>query len=63
MSIPMTIGLGIAGSVVGGLVLGLLTGGLRERGFGPSGIIGSIIGAVIVLRAYNRFVLKRSHRV
>ena len=62
MSVPMTIALGMAGSVVGGLLLGLLTGGLRDRGFGPSGVIGSIIGAVIVLLAYNRFVLNKGRR-
>lgn len=39
-----TILLGIAGSIVGGLVFGLLTVGLR--GFQPAGWIGSVIGAV-----------------
>lgn len=43
---------GLVGSFVGGLVLSLLAGdGLELR---PSGIIGSILGAVIVT-----FVLKR----
>ena len=40
------------GSFVGGLIFGLFTGGLR--GFEPSGWIGSIIGAVIVLVIYNK---------
>ncbi|MGH3586479.1 MAG: GlsB/YeaQ/YmgE family stress response membrane protein, partial [Pseudonocardia sp.] len=40
-----TVLLGVVGSVVGGFLLGLLTGGLR--GFEPSGWIGSIIGALI----------------
>jgi uncharacterized membrane protein YeaQ/YmgE (transglycosylase-associated protein family) len=54
-----TLVLGVTGSVVGGLLLGLLTGGFRDRGFGPAGLIGSVIGAVIVLALYNRFVARR----
>jgi uncharacterized membrane protein YeaQ/YmgE (transglycosylase-associated protein family) len=49
-----TIALGVLGSVVGGFVFGLLTVGFR--GFQPTGWIGSVIGAVVVLLAYNRFV-------
>ncbi|NYI06329.1 GlsB/YeaQ/YmgE family stress response membrane protein [Allostreptomyces psammosilenae] len=45
MSIPMTMLLGIAGSFVGGLIMWALW---RES-FVRSGVIGSIIGAVIVL--------------
>jgi uncharacterized membrane protein YeaQ/YmgE (transglycosylase-associated protein family) len=52
-----TIVLGVVGSIVGGLVFGLLTVGLR--GFQPTGWIGSVIGAVVVLLVYNRFVLGR----
>ncbi|NIJ12550.1 putative membrane protein YeaQ/YmgE (transglycosylase-associated protein family) [Saccharomonospora amisosensis] len=48
----MTIVIGVAGSVVGGFLFGLLTVGLR--GFQPAGWIGSIIGAVIVLVIYNK---------
>ncbi|OLZ58132.1 GlsB/YeaQ/YmgE family stress response membrane protein [Amycolatopsis keratiniphila] len=47
-----TIVLGIVGSVVGGLLFGLLTVGLR--GFQPAGWIGSVIGAIIVLVIYNK---------
>lgn len=47
-----TILLGVAGSVVGGFVFGLLTVGFR--GFEPAGWIGSVIGAVIVLVVYNK---------
>jgi uncharacterized membrane protein YeaQ/YmgE (transglycosylase-associated protein family) len=54
-----TVALGVVGSVVGGLLLGLLTGGLRDRGFGPTGLIGSVIGAVIVLLVYNRLAAHR----
>jgi uncharacterized membrane protein YeaQ/YmgE (transglycosylase-associated protein family) len=47
MSIPMTILIGIVGSFVGGF-LGYLI--FHHHGFfQPSGIIGSVIGAVIVL--------------
>ena len=52
--------LGVTGSVVGGLLLGLLTGGLRDRGFGPAGLIGSVLGAVVVLALYNRLTARRS---
>lgn len=48
----MTIVLGVIGSVVGGLVFGLLTVGIR--GFEPTGWIGSVIGAIIVLVVYNK---------
>ena len=41
------------------VVLGLLTGGLRDRGFGPAGLIGSVIGAVILLMIYNRLMARR----
>ncbi|MGY1776212.1 GlsB/YeaQ/YmgE family stress response membrane protein [Geodermatophilus sp. SYSU D00804] len=59
MGWPATILLGVAGSVVGGLLLGLLTGGLRDRGFGPAGLVGSVIGAVIVLVVHNRLGARR----
>jgi uncharacterized membrane protein YeaQ/YmgE (transglycosylase-associated protein family) len=52
IGILRTIVLGVVGSVLGGLVLGLLTGGLR--GFHPVGWIGSIIGAIVVLVIYNK---------
>jgi uncharacterized membrane protein YeaQ/YmgE (transglycosylase-associated protein family) len=43
---PMAFGSGIAGSFVGGMLASLLAGdGLELR---PSGIIGSLVGAVIV---------------
>ena len=55
-----TVVLGLVSSVVGGLLLGLLPGGLRDRGFGPAGLIGSVIGAVVVLFVYNRLAARRS---
>jgi uncharacterized membrane protein YeaQ/YmgE (transglycosylase-associated protein family) len=49
---------GIVGSFVGGLVISLIAGdGLRFR---PSGILGSIGGAVVVLLIWN--AIRRSSR-
>jgi uncharacterized membrane protein YeaQ/YmgE (transglycosylase-associated protein family) len=56
-----TIALGVLGSVLGGILFALLTVGLR--GFHPAGWIGSVIGAVIVLLLYNKFVLGGRKRV
>ena len=53
MSIPMTILLGIIGSFVGGF-LGYLIFHKGGGFFQPAGIIGSIIGAIIVLLIYTR---------
>ena len=48
----LAFGTGIAGSFVGGLLASLLAGdGFNLR---PSGIIGSIIGAIIVTLGYDR---------
>jgi uncharacterized membrane protein YeaQ/YmgE (transglycosylase-associated protein family) len=55
MSVVMTIVLGIVGSFVGGFLGYLLFGKDAEHGFlQPSGIIGSIIGAVIVILVWSR---------
>jgi uncharacterized membrane protein YeaQ/YmgE (transglycosylase-associated protein family) len=56
ISIPMTILLGIIGSFVGGF-LGFLIfqRDAMDGFFQPAGIIGSIIGAIIVLFLYTRF--------
>ncbi|WP_237568400.1 GlsB/YeaQ/YmgE family stress response membrane protein [Mycolicibacterium lacusdiani] len=50
LSIPMTIVLGVVGSFVGGFLGFLIVGKDSAQGFlQPAGIIGSVIGAVIVL--------------
>lgn len=55
LSIPMTILLGVVGSFVGGFLGYLLFGKDSAQGFfQPSGIIGSVIGAVIVLLIWLR---------
>lgn len=60
MSIPATILLGIVGSFVGGFLSRALFGGGGGSSLPTSGIIGSIIGAVIALLVY-RAVTSRSH--
>jgi uncharacterized membrane protein YeaQ/YmgE (transglycosylase-associated protein family) len=55
MSIPMTILIGIIGSFVGGFLGYLIFHKHSQNGFfQPSGIIGSVIGAIIVLLVWLR---------
>ena len=55
ISIPMTILIGIIGSFVGGFLGYLIFHHDSQNGFfQPSGIIGSVIGAVIVLLIWMR---------
>ena len=50
---PMAFAAGLLGSFVGGLLISLLAGdGIELR---PSGIIGSIVGALIVTAAWQWF--------
>ena len=53
----MAIVAGLAGSFVGGLLFSLLAGdGLALR---PSGLIGSILGAIVVTAIWQRVVAKK----
>ena len=52
-----TILLGIVGSFVGGFLAGTLLGRGTGSGLEPTGIVGSIIGALVVLALYR--VVKR----
>lgn len=61
IGILRTIVLGVIGSVVGGLIFGLLTVGIR--GFEPTGWIGSIIGAIVVLLVYNQVTGRKRNRL
>lgn len=53
----VTIILGIAGAVVGGWILGLLVPG---RTMGPTGFIGAVLGALLLLWLYRFFTSRRA---
>ncbi|TKV56417.1 GlsB/YeaQ/YmgE family stress response membrane protein [Nakamurella flava] len=56
MSWAQTLILGIVGSFVGGFLGYLLFRNDAQNGFlQPSGIIGSVVGAIIVLLLWNKF--------
>ncbi len=57
MSILWTIVLGIIGSVVGGLLMHLVLRPKQGAQFHPAGIIGSILGALLVLWLWHHFKL------
>jgi len=62
MSVWMTIVLGMVGSFVGGFVGWLVFGhDLDEGALQPSGIFGSIVGALIVLAIYRATHSDRRH--
>jgi len=60
--IIVTILLGIAGSFVGGFLANMLGMGGRsaEGGFSTAGLIGSVIGAIIILAIYRMVVGRRT---
>jgi uncharacterized membrane protein YeaQ/YmgE (transglycosylase-associated protein family) len=53
MGIVGTIVLGIVGSFLGGFLANALFVEGDQDGFGPAGIIGSILGAILVLLLYR----------
>ena len=53
-----TLVLGLVGSIVGGLIGNIFTKG--DQDFSPSGLIGSIIGAVIALLVWRAIAARRS---
>jgi uncharacterized membrane protein YeaQ/YmgE (transglycosylase-associated protein family) len=57
MGVLGTMILGLVGSLLGGLVADAIAGG--DQSFSPAGLIGSILGAVVVLLIY-RSVRSRS---
>ena len=64
IGILMTIVLGIVGSFVGGFLGYLIFGHDASNGFlQPAGLIGSVIGAVIVLLIWTRVGSRRTARV
>ena len=56
LGILMTGVLGIAGSIVGGLIARIFSRPADGAAFHPAGIILSVIGAVILLYAWNHLV-------
>lgn len=54
MGLLMTTGLGIAGSFVGGFLVSLVTDH-RVTDFHTAGVIGSIVGAILLLLLAGRF--------
>jgi uncharacterized membrane protein YeaQ/YmgE (transglycosylase-associated protein family) len=63
MGIVGTIVLGVVGSLVGGLLGYVLFGrDLEDGAFQTSGIIGSFIGAIVVLLAYRAYIGRSSGR-
>lgn len=56
----MTIVIGVAGSALGGAVGAALTHGFKK--FQPAGLIGSVLGAIIVLVIYNKVTGRKEHR-
>jgi uncharacterized membrane protein YeaQ/YmgE (transglycosylase-associated protein family) len=60
MGILMTLILGLAGSLVGFLIFTELLGIGDDQAFDLGGLIGAVIGTMLLLFAYERFVASRS---
>jgi len=60
MGIVMTTGLGVVGSFIGGFLTSLVTDN-RVTDFNTAGIIGSIIGALLLLFIGGMVMRRRSH--
>lgn len=60
MSFWTTVAIGVVGSYLGGFIGWLIFD--RDDVFSPGGLIGSIIGAVIVLLVYNAMGGRRTSR-
>lgn len=60
MGLVMTTGLGIAGSFAGGFLSSLWTGH-RVTEFHTAGVIGSIVGALVVLFVAGTLMRRRAH--
>jgi len=61
MGIILTLLLGLAGSVVGFLIFTELLGIGDNEAFVLGGLVGAILGAMILLFVYERFVANRTH--
>ncbi len=59
MSLPMTLLLGVAGSFVGGFIGALVTS-RRVFDFNTAGLIGSVLGALLLLFLYTRYAHGRA---
>lgn len=60
MGLLMTSGLGIVGSFIGGFLSSLVTSN-RVLDFHTAGVIGSVLGACLLLLAGGGFFSRRSH--
>lgn len=58
MGIAMTMGLGVAGSFVGGFIAALFTHD-RVTDLNTAGLIGSVVGAILLLAVFSGFSRRR----